>query len=101
MKKRQRDGKVKRNCCATVTLEREGPSSRVCPHVQRQVTTHYSQAELGNLLDAANKVCPDEWNKNGTMVLIKEKTAQAPQKQLGGFSMKSVVGATGFEPATT
>jgi integrase len=70
-------------------------------HRSGRITTHYSRPELENLIAAANKVCPDEWNKNGTMVLLKEKTAQAPLKQVGGFSSKSVVGATGFEPATT
>jgi len=70
-------------------------------HRSGRITTHYSKPELENLIAAANKVCPDEWNKNGTMVLIKEKTAHALDKQVGGFSSKSVVGATGFEPATT
>jgi hypothetical protein len=32
---------------------------------------------------------------------LKEKNRPCPSQQLGGFPKKSVVGATGFEPATT
>ena len=70
-------------------------------HKSGRITTHYSQAELGNLIDAANKVCGDESRKSPALVIIKRKTAHALDKQAGGLSKKSVVGATGFEPATT
>jgi integrase len=70
-------------------------------HKSGRITTHYSQAELGNLISAANRVCGDESRKSPALVIIKRKTAQAPQKQVGGFSANSLVGATGFEPATT
>ncbi len=70
-------------------------------HKSGRITTHYSKPELENLIAAANKVCPDARNKNGTMVILKEKNRPSSPKQPGGFSIKSVVGATGFEPATT
>jgi len=70
-------------------------------HKFGRITTHYSQAELGNLIAAADWVCGNESRKSPALVIIKRKTAQAPQKQLGGSLNKSVVGATGFEPATT
>jgi integrase len=70
-------------------------------HKSGRITTHYSQPELENLITAANKVCLDKWNKNGPMVILEEENRLSATKQLGGFSSKSVVGATGFEPATT
>ena len=70
-------------------------------HKSGRITTHYSKPELENLIAAANKVCPDPRNKNGTMVILKEKNRPSSPKQPGGLTMKSVVGATGFEPATT
>ncbi len=70
-------------------------------HKSGRITTHYSQAEPANLVAAANRVCGDESRKSPALVIIKRKTAYAPSKQLGGISNKSVVGATGFEPATT
>jgi integrase len=70
-------------------------------HKSGRITTHYSQAELENLVTAANKVCNQNARKMPTLVMLKEKTAHAPLKQVGGLSKKSVVGATGFEPATT
>jgi hypothetical protein len=54
-----------------------------------------------NLLAAANSVSVSDGHKMAALVIIKRKTAQARLKQEGGFSKKSVVGATGFEPATT
>jgi hypothetical protein len=65
------------------------------------VTTHYSQAELENLVAAANNVCVSSGHKIATLVMLKEKNRPGSAKQVGGFSMKTVVGATGFEPATT
>ncbi len=70
-------------------------------HRSGRITSHYSQAELGNLIAAANRVCGDESRKSPALVILKRKTAQAPVKQIGGSLKKSVVGATGFEPATT
>jgi hypothetical protein len=70
-------------------------------HKSGRITTHYSQAELGNLIAAANRVCGDESRKSPVLVIIKRKTAPAPQQQLVGSLKKSVVEATGFQPATT
>jgi hypothetical protein len=70
-------------------------------HKSGKVTTHYSQAELENLIAAANRVCVPNGHKMATLVMLKEKTAQAVKKQVGGLSKKTVVGGTGFEPATT
>jgi len=70
-------------------------------HKSGRVTTHYSQAELENLMTAANNVCVSNGHKMATLVMLKEKNRPCPAKQVGGFSKKSVVGATGFEPATT
>jgi hypothetical protein len=70
-------------------------------HKSGKITTHYSQAELKNLLEAANKVCAPDGHKMATLVMLKEKNRPSSAKQVGGFSKKSVVGATGFEPATT
>ncbi len=70
-------------------------------HKSGKVTTHCSQAELANLVASANSVCAPSGHKMATLVMLKEKTAHALDKQVGGFSKKSMVGATGFEPATT
>lgn len=43
-------------------------------HRSGKVTTHYSRPEIENLIKAANRVCPDEWNKNGTVVILKENS---------------------------
>jgi hypothetical protein len=85
-------------CAAGVSFE---DRQDLLGHKSGRVTTHYSQAELGNLIDASNRVCGDESRKSPAPVVIKRKTAHAPVKQVGGLSMKAVVGATGFEPATT
>ena len=70
-------------------------------HKSGRITTHYSQAELGNLIAAANRVCVDESRKSPALVILKRKIAHAPEKQVSDFLTKSLVGATGFEPATT
>jgi hypothetical protein len=70
-------------------------------HKSGRITTHYSRAEVANFIAVANRVCGDESRKMPTLVMLKEKNRLCPDKQAGGFSMKSVVGATGFEPATT
>jgi hypothetical protein len=42
--------------------------------------------ELQNLITASNKVCDHEWDKNGTMVILKKKFRPVPSKQAGGIS---------------
>jgi integrase len=44
-------------------------------HKSGRITTHYSQAELGNLIAAANKVCDDESRKSPALVILKRKSA--------------------------
>jgi integrase len=41
-------------------------------HRSARVTTHYSQAELENLLEAANRVCGDESRKSPALVVIRK-----------------------------
>jgi hypothetical protein len=50
-------------------------------HKSGRITTHYSKPELENLVADANRVCPDEWNKNGTVVLMKEKPPKLQQSK--------------------
>jgi integrase len=42
-------------------------------HRSGRITTHYSAAELQNLVDAANRVCGDESRKSPALVLLKQK----------------------------
>jgi len=41
-------------------------------HKSGRITTHYSNAELQNLIDAANRVCADDPRKSRALVLIKQ-----------------------------
>jgi len=41
-------------------------------HKSGRITTHYSNAELQNLIDAANRVCADDSRKSPALVLIKQ-----------------------------
>ena len=44
-------------------------------HKSGRITSHYSQAELGNLIAAANKVCDCESRKSPALVILKRKSA--------------------------
>jgi integrase len=44
-------------------------------HKSGRITTHYSQAELENLVAAANKVCEQESRKTPALVILKRKSA--------------------------
>jgi integrase len=44
-------------------------------HKSGRITSHYSQAELGNLIAAANKVCASESRKSPALVILKRKSA--------------------------
>ncbi len=46
-------------------------------HRSGRITTHYSAAELENLVDAANKVCAVQSRKSPALVLLKQKAATA------------------------
>ena len=43
-------------------------------HKSGRITTHYSQAELSNLIASANTVCGDESRKSPALVIIKKKS---------------------------
>ena len=45
-------------------------------HKSGRITTHYSAAELENLLKAADSVCGDSSRKSPALVLLKQKTAR-------------------------
>lgn len=44
-------------------------------HKSGRITTHYSAAELQNLIDAANKVCGDGSRKSPALVVLKKRYA--------------------------
>lgn len=44
-------------------------------HKSGRMTTHYSNAELLNLIEAADKVCFDESRKSPALVILRQKTA--------------------------
>ena len=46
-------------------------------HKSGRVTTHYSAAELGNLIEAANRVCGENSRKSPALVVLKRKAADA------------------------
>jgi integrase len=46
-------------------------------HKSGRITTHYSEAELSNLIEAANRVCGRNSRKSPALVLLKQKAAGA------------------------
>src|SRR5271157_2604684 len=46
-------------------------------HKSGRVTTHYSQAELENLIQASNRVCGDQSRKSPALVMLKKKRAMS------------------------
>jgi len=46
-------------------------------HKSGRVTTHYSAAELGNLIEASNRVCGENSRKSPALVVLKRKAAIA------------------------
>lgn len=44
-------------------------------HKSGRITTHYSAAELHNLIEAANRVCGENSRKSPALVLLKQKAA--------------------------
>jgi len=44
-------------------------------HKSGRITTHYSGAELQNLIDAANKICGEKSRKSPALVLLKKRYA--------------------------
>ena len=46
-------------------------------HRSGRITTHYSAAELGNLIEAANRVCAEGSRKSPALVMLKRQAASA------------------------
>lgn len=46
-------------------------------HRSGRITTHYSAAELANLIEAANRVCESSARKMPTFVMLKQKAPAA------------------------
>lgn len=46
-------------------------------HRSGRITTHYSAAELGNLIEAANRVCAEGSRKSPALVMLKRQAARA------------------------
>ena len=46
-------------------------------HKSGRVTTHYSQAELENLIQASNQVCGDQSRKSPALVMLRKKRAMS------------------------
>ncbi len=46
-------------------------------HKSGRITTHYSAAELENLIEAANRVCGENSCKSPALVLLKQKAVAA------------------------
>ncbi len=46
-------------------------------HKSSRITTHYSEAELSNLITATNRVCDQESRKSPALVILKNKTRLA------------------------
>jgi integrase len=44
-------------------------------HKSGRITAHYSAPELMNLIQAAERVCSNDWHKIGTMVILRTKKA--------------------------
>ena len=42
-------------------------------HKNADITTHYSAPELQELIDAAERVCCDDFGKTSAMTLLKKK----------------------------
>lgn len=55
-------------------------------HKSGRITTHYSMAELANLIVAANTVCEEKSRKSPALVILKKKIRPEQLTQLGGNS---------------
>lgn len=53
-------------------------------HKSSRITTHYSMAEIADLIAAANVVCEEESRKSPALVILKKQIRPEPIKQLGG-----------------
>jgi len=53
-------------------------------HKSARITTHYSAAEISNLIDAANKVCQTASRKSPAIVLLRSAPRAQPLEENGG-----------------
>jgi len=69
-------------------------------HRSGRITTHYSAAELSNLIEAAERVCGEASRKTPGIVLLKKK-APAPSLVASACSKADFLARpAGFEPTT-
>ena len=69
-------------------------------HKSGRITTHYSMAEIANLIGAANTVCDEQSRKSPALVILRKKFRPEPVKQAGGNSSKTMEPGMGVEPTT-
>jgi integrase len=69
-------------------------------HKSGRITTHYSMAELDNLLASANAVCEQESRKSPALVMLKKKIRAEPRAQVFGIIGENVEPGMGVEPTT-
>jgi hypothetical protein len=53
-------------------------------HKSARITTHYSVAEISNLIDAANEVCRTASRKSPATVLLRSAPRAQPLEENGG-----------------
>ena len=59
-------------------------------HKNGRITTHYSNAELSNLIQAANKVCDTDQGPRLTLLRMKESKVDRAKVAQGNFKAESV-----------
>ena len=55
-------------------------------HKSVRITTHYSRAELENLIAASNRVCEEGSRKSPALVILRKENRREPATQVGGIS---------------
>ena len=68
-------------------------------HKSGRITTHYSAAELCNLIAAANKVCKENSRKTPAPLTVREKRGPYSTEKLLTFN-ELMVATGGLEPPT-
>jgi hypothetical protein len=51
-------------------------------HNSGRMTTHYSEAEVGNLIEASNKICGDQSRKSPARVILRKKRAMSVEANM-------------------
>ena len=68
-------------------------------HKSGRITTHYSAAELRNLIAAANKVCKEDSRKTPAPLMVREKQGPYKTEKILPFN-ELMVATGGLEPPT-